>query len=81
VEAFENIPLSELTVTFRSLAGDGVTQLTVPIDCETVAADDTDADSPGTDTDHPYDDPVLDRNEVFTDLKPGIYTCIIDIDP
>ncbi len=72
---FDNIPLSEIEVIFRSLAGDGITQLTTPIVCDSIA--DTDADSAGP----TFDDPVLDRDEVFTDLEPGTYTCTIVIDP
>ncbi len=74
-QAFVNTPLSELEVIFRSLAGDGVTQITQPITCDSIA--DTDADSPGP----TFDDPTLDRDEVFTGLPPGTYTCTIVIDP
>jgi len=80
---FVNTPLSEIEILFRSLAGDGVTQLTEPISCELeatptpVTVDDNDSDSAGPS----FDDATNDRDEVFTGLLPGTYNCRIVIDP
>jgi hypothetical protein len=65
--AFTNTPLSEIEVLFTSLAGPGVTAAT--IDCTPGDSGDT------TPTD--FDD----TDETITDLAPGIYTCIVVVDP
>jgi hypothetical protein len=79
---FENTPLSEIEIIFRSLAGAGVTAST--IDCAGETPDDGgiepgDADDTGEDG---QNNPVFDDlDEVYTDLVPGTYNCTIVIDP
>jgi hypothetical protein len=65
---FTNVPLSEIEVIFRSLAGDGVT--VAEITCEDEYGNVLTFDS-GTDN----------EDETFTNLLPGTYTCKIFIDP
>jgi hypothetical protein len=65
---FTNVPLSEIEVIFRSLAGDGVT--VAEITCEDEYGNVLTFDS-GTDN----------EDETFTNLLPGTYTCEIFIDP
>jgi len=90
---FTNIPLSEITVLFKSLsdnntAGTGNTK--AQIVCKDAsnavvvpnAENNADGDgTPGDSTPPEYDD----FNEVFgngtTTLVPGVYTCTIDVDP
>jgi hypothetical protein len=62
------VPLSEIEVIFRSLAGYGVT--VAEITCEDDAGNVLTFDS-GTDN----------EDETFTSLLPGTYTCEIVIDP
>ena len=66
---FENDPLSELEIIFRSLAGPGVTKATSVI-----------CTGPNG---FASDDVALDdgQNEVLTDLLEGTYTCTIVVDP
>jgi hypothetical protein len=64
---FVNVPLSEIEVIFRSLAGYGVTEAVITcVDKDGAMAFDS-----GTD----------DEDEVYTLLPPETYTCTIVIDP
>jgi len=65
---FVNVPLSEIEVIFRSLAGYGVTVATITCEDEfgTVMV---------------FDSGTNDEDETFTDLLPGTYFCTIYIDP
>jgi len=69
VVSFVDTPLSEITISFTSLAGAGVTAAT--IECSGLTASPPDA-TPGL-----FDD----ASETFTDLLPGTYTCTMVIDP
>ena len=66
---FVNDPLSEIVITFYSLAGDGVTLVT-NVYCIGPSADGSEQG--------PLDD---GENATFTDLKEGTYICTIIIDP
>jgi hypothetical protein len=74
---FENDPLSEIEVQFRSLAqnANGDDRTAATIDCE----DATEAltATPPDDTSSAFDD----SSETFTNLKEGSYNCTVVIDP
>ena len=72
---FNNDPLSEIEVQFRSLAqnGNGEDRTAASIDCTGQTA---------TPPDGTPDPTVLDdESEVFTNLKEGTYNCTVVIDP
>jgi hypothetical protein len=72
--AATDTPLSEIGVTFTSLAGAGVTNASI------VCADgggSIDAVSENGSADPAFDD----TDETFTDLAPGTYTCTVVVDP
>jgi uncharacterized surface anchored protein len=70
---FSNDPLSEIEVTFRSLAqnSEGQDRTAATIDCEGLTA------TPPDDTPAAFDD----ASETFTNLEEGTYTCTVVIDP
>ena len=72
-DPFENVPLSEITVTFTSLAGDGVTAAS--IECTGPSGEVVPVG--GDATPGAFDDDA----ETFTDLPEGTYTCTIVVDP
>lgn len=84
---FTNIPLSEITILFRSLAdnnttGDGITRAQIVcVDSEGNVVDANDENNADDGDPAVFDD----FNEVFgdgtTSLLPGIYTCTINVDP
>jgi hypothetical protein len=71
--AFSDTPLSQIEVKFTSLAGTGVTNASIvcanggPL----TALSENGAADPAFD----------DTDEVFTNLKPGTYTCTVVVDP
>ncbi len=72
--SFTDTPLSEIGVTFKSLAGPGVTagSIVCKIGTTTIAAVSENGSA----------DPVLDdTDETFTNLAPGTYDCTIVVDP
>jgi hypothetical protein len=73
---FENIPLSKVTVTFESLVPGGTASI---IECTTAedAMMDPDGGADTGDAAETYDD----TSEVYGNLQPGVYTCVIDVDP
>lgn len=72
--SFSDTPLSEIGVTFTSLAGEDVTAASIA--CETGSTT-VDAVAENGSADPAYDD----TDETFTDLEPGTYTCTVVIDP
>lgn len=73
--AFEDTPLSEIQVQFRSLAGPGVTAASI------VCTDDADAVVDPVDENVDPDPAFDDTDETITDLLPGTYTCTVVVDP
>ncbi|HZD79357.1 MAG TPA: prealbumin-like fold domain-containing protein [Actinomycetota bacterium] len=73
--SFSDTPLSEVGVTFTSLAGSGVTNASIV--CEDSTPSVIDAVSENGDPDPAYDD----TGETFTNLAPGTYTCTVVVDP
>jgi hypothetical protein len=77
-KAYSDTPLSKIQIIFTPLAGADVTK--AQIVCVTSGSTvspvsengDPDSTSPAT-----YDD----TDESFTNLAPGVYTCVIDVDP
>jgi hypothetical protein len=72
--SFSDTPLSEIQVKFKSLAGDGVTNASIVCQkgATTIAAvSENGAPDPAFD----------DKDETFTNLAPGTYTCTIVVDP
>jgi hypothetical protein len=69
--SFENVPLSEIEVIFRSLAGPGITQAIIT--CEVCEGD--------VCTEMTLDSGTEDEDEIYTKLLPGTYDCTIVIDP
>lgn len=72
--SFSDTPLSEIGVTFTSLAGAGVTNASIV--CKQGATT-VDAVSENGDDDPAFDD----TDETFTNLAPGTYTCTVVVDP
>lgn len=71
---FVNTPLSQVQVIFTSLAGAGVTRSAIV--CSNGGGTVTPVSENGG-ADPAFDD----TNETFTNLRPGLLTCTIDIDP
>jgi hypothetical protein len=73
--AFEDTPLSEIQVQFRSLAGEGVTAASI------VCTDEADAVVDPVSENGQADPAFDDTDETITDLLPGTYTCTVVVDP
>jgi uncharacterized surface anchored protein len=73
--AFTDTPLSEIQVKFTSLAGAGVTKASIV--CEHPVGTAVSPVSENGSADLARDD----ADETFTSLKPGVYTCTVDVDP
>jgi uncharacterized surface anchored protein len=72
--SFTDTPLSEIGVTFKSLAGTGVTAGSIVCTTGTTTLDAV--------SENGENDPVLDdTDETFTNLAPGTYNCTIVVDP
>lgn len=73
--SFENIPLSKFTVTFESLVTGGTASI---ISCTGPGgAMDPDAGPDAGDATSTFDD----TSEAYGGLQPGLYTCMINVDP
>jgi hypothetical protein len=69
--SFHNTPLTNITVSVDSLAAGGTAST---IDC--------DADTPGVDKSIPATDPANgDGSYQLSNKEPGVYTCVVDVDP
>lgn len=82
VKLFENTPLSRIQVKFTSLGGPGVTasQIVCKQGTNVVAAQSENGD-PDNETTPVYDDTDETFGNGTSTLVPGVYTCIIDVDP
>jgi hypothetical protein len=75
---FENVPLSEIQVQFRSLVAPGVT--VASIECALVEGSSSTPVAPVSE--NGSDDPALDdTDETYTNLLPGTYVCTVVVDP
>jgi hypothetical protein len=79
VGTFVNMPLSLVQIKFTSLAGPGVTAAS--ISCKNAANQTVPAVSENGQADPAYDDTDETFGNSTTTLTPGVYTCIIDVDP
>lgn len=73
--SFSDTPLSEIGVTFKSLAGTDITKSSIA--CEKPVGTAVAPVSENGSADPAFDD----TNETFTNLEPGTYTCTVVIDP